>query len=186
MTESSDSQLIKDYFAGDEASFGVLVKRYLKPIYRLALRYAGEQEAAEDITQEVFIRVWRNLKKFDSDKSFKTWIFSISKNASIDFLKKKKAIPISRFEGDDGNNFIMDNLADPHQALQEVFGLRDFSGALKSALSKLSPPSRDILNLRYNNDLTFREISASLGKPLNTVKSIHRRALKALRGIVGI
>ncbi len=70
-----DEKLIADYLAGDEQSLELLIKQYLKPIYSFVSRYVGNGQEAEDITQEVFVRVWRSLKKFDQTKSFKTWVF---------------------------------------------------------------------------------------------------------------
>ena len=64
----------------------------------------GNQSEAEDITQEVFVKIWKNIKKFDQNRSFKPWIFQIAKNTSIDFLRKKKSIPFSKFENEEGGN----------------------------------------------------------------------------------
>src|SRR3989338_146778 len=96
--DRSDQQLIADYLTGDEKSLKILYGRYLKPIYSFVYRYVGGGQDVEDVTQDAFVKVWRNLKKFDQNKSFKTWIFSIAKNTAIDFLKKKKAIPFSEFD----------------------------------------------------------------------------------------
>ena len=85
--ETRDAQLVADYLNGDEQSLHLLIERYLKPVYRFVHSYVGSDLDAEDISQEVFVRAWRNLKKFDQEKSFKTWIFAIAKHASIDVLK---------------------------------------------------------------------------------------------------
>jgi RNA polymerase sigma-70 factor (ECF subfamily) len=90
-----DQDLISKYLAGDEKSLEILIEQYLKPIYSFVYRYTGSASNAEDITQDVFVRVWKNLKKFDQNKKFKTWIFSIAKNAAIDWLRKKKTISLS-------------------------------------------------------------------------------------------
>ena len=86
----SDEQLINNYLKGDEKSLEILIHRYLKPIYNFVYRYVNNKQEAEDVTQEVFVKTWRNLKKFKRNKSFKTWIFSIAKNTAIDSFKKKK------------------------------------------------------------------------------------------------
>ena len=91
----SDEQLVWDYLKSDEKSLELLIRRYLKPIYSFVYRYVGKAHDADDVTQDVFVKVWRNLKKFDREKSFKTWIFAIAKNTAFDHLKKKKAIPFS-------------------------------------------------------------------------------------------
>ena len=184
MTNNNDEILTRKYLQGDEKSLEVLILTYLKPIYSFVYRYVGNGQDAEDITQEVFVRVWRNLKKFDQNKSFKTWIFSIAKNASLDFLKKKKAIPFSEFEREDGGNIIIDTLADPSPLPPELLEKAGMARMLNEAMEKLSPQYRMVLFLRYNDHFNFREIAESLNEPLNTVKSRHRRALVMLRGLI--
>ncbi len=94
MKTYTDEQLVTNYLKGDEESLEILIKRYLRPIYSFTFRFVGDSEIVEDITQEVFVKVWRNLKKFDKNKKFKTWIFTIAKNACLDWQKKKKTLPL--------------------------------------------------------------------------------------------
>ena len=177
----SDQQLVSDYLSGDEKSLEVLFGRYLKPIYSFTYRYIGGGQDAEDVTQEAFVKAWRNLKKFDQQKSFKTWIFSIAKNAALDFLKKKKAIPFSEFENEDGENALTETLADSSPLPQELLEKADIVKILNAAIEKLSPKYRMVLFLRYNDHFTFREIAEIFGESLNTIKSRHQRAILILR-----
>lgn len=178
MQNRSDIELIAAYFKGDNESLEILIKRYLKPIYGFAYRYVGNKQDAEDITQKIFIKVWRHLKKFNRNKSFKTWIFAVAKNTAIDFLKKKKTAPFS-----EENKFI-ETLTDPAPLPQELLEKADLAQMLSLAAEKLSPQYRKVLSLRYNDYFNFREIAESLGEPLNTVKSWHRRAMIALRNLM--
>ncbi len=180
----SENELIADYLDGDEQSLELLIGQYLKPIYSFVSRYVGNSQEAEDITQEVFVRVWRNLKKFDQEKSFKTWIFSIAKNASLDHLKKKRAIPFSEFDQADGGNLVTDALADPAPLPLALLERADMAKMLNVAMEKLSPQYRMVLFLRYNDHFNFREIAESLGEPLHTIASRHRRALIKLKEIL--
>ncbi len=182
--DCSDEQLITDYLAGDEKSLEILIKRYLKPIYSFVYRYVGNGQEVEDITQEVFVKVWRNLKKFDKQKSFKTWIFSIAKNTSIDCLRKKKAVPFSNFENEAGENLLTKTLADPTLLPNEIFEQARIAEMLNAAMNQLTLKYRMVLFLRYNDHFTFREIAEVLGESLNTVKSRHRRALIQLKGLL--
>jgi len=194
--EISDQKLISLYLAGDEKSLEILFNRYLKMIYSFIYRYVGDQEAAEDVAQEVFVKVWKNLKKFNPrknrfanfklrrQKNFKTWLFKIAKNASIDFLRKKKIIPFSSFDNEDGNA-LTDTLADPAPLPDALLERQDLANLLTRALAKISFKYRAVLLLRYNNHFTFREIAESLDEPLNTIKSRHRRALIILKKILG-
>jgi RNA polymerase sigma-70 factor (ECF subfamily) len=186
MTNISDEILVKKYLAGDEKAFEILLSRYLKSIYGFIYRYVGGGQDAEDATQEVFIKAWRNLKKFNQQKSFKTWIFSIAKNTALDFLKKKKAIPFSKFENEKGENIITETLVDPSPLPQELLEKADMAQMLNVAIEKLSPKYRMVLFLRYNDHFTFREIAEIFGESLNTIKSRHQRAILILRKMLKV
>jgi len=166
MKNKDDAQLVNRYFKGDEKSLEILIKKYLKPIYGFVYKYIGNVQEAEDITQEVFVKMWRYLKKYDENKSFKTWIFSIAKNTCIDWLRKKKTIPLSEIEAGESDNF---------------FERVSISQLLESATEKLLPKYRTVLSLYYNDNLNFREIAERLEESSNTVKSRHRRALIMLK-----
>lgn len=176
--EIDDKKIIQQYLQGDEKSLEILIAKYLKPIYSFVYKNIGGINEAEDITQEVFVRVWKNLKKFDQNKSFKTWIFTIAKNASIDFLRKKKSIPFSRFENEKGQNPLTENIAAPSLNLLEVLNNKD---VVKTAISGLSGEEKKIIKLRHDKNLTFREIAELLKESVNTVKSKYRRAILFMR-----
>jgi RNA polymerase sigma factor (sigma-70 family) len=170
-----DNSLIKEYLKGDEGSLEILIKRHLKSVYGFVYGRIGNSQEAEDITQEVFVRAWKNLKKFDRQKNFKSWIFAIAKNASIDFLRKKKTIPFSAFEDEEGNNFVTDKLID-----KNIFPENE----LAYAVEKLPPKYRDVVSMHNDKLFTFKEISKTLGESINTVKSRYRRALINLKRII--
>lgn len=183
-----DNQLIVNYLDGHEESLELLIKKYLKPIYSFVYRYIGNAQEAEDITQEVFVKVWKSLDKFDQQKNFKTWVFVIAKNTAFDHLRKsrsasgwKKEIPFSKFENETGKNIILETLTDPSPLPKELLERTDATRVLSLAMNRLSPKYRMVLFLRYNDHFTFREIAASLEDSLNTVKSRHRRALIQLK-----
>ena len=184
MKAYTDKQLVTNYLKGDERALEILIKQYLKPIYSFTFRFVGNGQEAEDITQEVFLKVWRNLKKFDQKKKFKTWIFSIAKNTSIDFLKKKKTIPFSEFENEEGKNKFIERLTDPASLPEELFKRIGIEEMFDAIINQLSPKYRMVLFLRYNDYFTFREIAETLGEPLNTIKSQHRRALIRLKKLL--
>ena len=184
MSMASDQQLIMNYLAGDEKSLEILIHSYLKPIYNFVYRYVSSEQEAEDITQEVFVRAWRNLKKFDQKKKFKTWIFSIAKNASIDSLKKKKAIPFSEFENEKGKNILIEQLASLAPLPDKLFEQASIGKIVNTAMNHLTPKYRMVLFLRYNDHFTFREIAEALREPLDTIKSRHRRSIILLKKLL--
>src|ERR1700733_2556258 len=98
MNELSDNDLVLQYRSGNKKAFEALVERYFAHVFNFITRYTSDQVAAEDIVQETFVKVWKNIKKFDETKNFKSWLFTIARNTSLDWLRKKKAVPFSSFE----------------------------------------------------------------------------------------
>jgi len=184
MTDNEDQNLITRYFQGEEKALENLIQKYLRPIFNFVYRFTNNTQDAEDLTQEVFVRVWQNLKRLDRQRSFKTWLFSVAKNAAIDFLRKKKVLYFSEFEDKKGNNPIIDSLADPSPLPQEIFECQSIAADLNRVIGKLPPQYRLILLLHYNDHFTFQEIAETTGEPLNTIKSRHRRALIFLKELL--
>ncbi len=184
MQNCSDKQLVANYLKDDEKSLEILIKRYLKPIYGFVYRRIGNPYDAEDVTQDVFVKVWRNIKRFKRQKNFKTWIFSIAKNTCIDFYRKKKTIPFSDFENEKGENMLTKTLVDTASLPDKLFKQTGITRLLQSAIEKLLPKYRLVLSLYYNDNFNFREIAKILKEPLNTIKSRHRRALIMLKRIL--
>ena len=195
MSQSSDEQLIAEYVRGDFEALTALFERYLKPIYQFVYRYVHNVPDAEDITQEVFIKVWKHSRKFDQKKRFKTWIFAIAKNTALDFLKKsrsasggKKIVPFSELEHAEGEGIgegsMLDTLADPAPLPPEVLARADITQVLKEAVDQLPFDARTVLFLYYYDHFNFREIAETLGQSIDTVKSRHRRALFRLKELL--
>lgn len=181
--EHTDRQLIERHRMGDLEAFPLLMKRYLKPIYHFAFHFTREEGSAEDIAQETFIKAWKHLDRFNAEKKFKTWIFAIAKNTAYDYLKKKKTIPFSSFEDDDGENPI-EAIDDENLLPDSLFEKKEIAATLAQALEQISPPNRAILTLRYLEDFSLEEISEILDEPYNTIKSRHGRALKSLKDVI--
>lgn len=187
MPEVTDEQLVAEYLAGDEKALEILIARYLRPIYSFVYRYAGNGADAEDIAQEVFVKLWRHIKKFDQQKKFKTWLFSIAKNSALDFIKKKKTLTFSDFAWRDEagkGNLLLDTLADEALLPPAILEQDEMKQTISLAVAKLAAKYRLIISLHYHSQLTFQEIADSLGEPIDTVKSRHRRALIHLRKLL--
>lgn len=180
--ETTDTQLILESIAGKDESYAELVSRHLSGVYKFAYRYVRDAADAEDVAQETFLRAWKHLKKFDTTKNLRTWLFTIAKNTALDMLKKKKPLAFSKITEAESE---LESFLAPYVAtgeLAEVTLDRKFlKGDIDAALAKLPPAYRAVLALRYNEYLKFREIAATLGEPIDTVKSKHRRGLALLR-----
>lgn len=181
MDNLSDEQLVEKYLQGDKSALEFLISRYLKVIYNFAYHYAGNSADAEDITQDAFLKVWKNIRKFDLQKKFKNWIFEITKNTAIDLSRKKKIIPFSCFEGENGENFLIETLCDKNPLPLEICEKKYLSAQLTSSLEKVSPQGKKIIFMHLNEDLTFKEIAGILGESINTIKSRYRRAILELK-----
>jgi RNA polymerase sigma-70 factor, ECF subfamily len=179
MDKITDEQLIRDYLRGDEKSFEFLIQRYLKQIYNFAFYKVGQRQEAEDITQEIFLKVWKNAKKFDCQRNFRAWVFAIANNTCMDFFKKKKPFLFSQI-GENGAD-IIDVICDFSDKSLDFFEKIDAKRAFASILERLSPMNRKIITERYEEGLTFREIAEATGEPLNTIKSRHRRIIASLK-----
>ncbi len=179
--EQSDEQLVRAYQSGNPEAFEILVRRYLSSIYRLAYRFNNNQHEAEDITQEVTLKLWKHLPSLDPTKSLKGWIFRVARNVCVDRLRKQKTVPFSTFDDDDGNNSLEESLTDPLPLADEQLDKQELSIAMKSALQSLPAQYRIVLSLRYDEGLKLSQIADSLEVPLETIKSQHRRAIILLR-----
>ncbi len=182
--QPTDEELIEAHLKGDGSAFPALVGRYLDQAYDLALRLGGGDDA-NDITQEAFIKAWRNLKRYRREAaSFRTWMFAILRNTAIDFARKKSrkgSSPFSAFDTEDGGNRLLETLPDDAPQPDDLFAEAESKEALERALAALPFRAREVLLLKYFEDMTFDEIGRALGEPLNTVKSRHRRALALVR-----
>ena len=181
--EVKDEELVSNTILEVEGAFDELVHRYTTPIYNFAYRLTGNIEYAEDITQETFIKVWKNIKKYKSEYAFKSWIFTIARNTTTDFLRKKKSILFSNLDTPEGSSFESNIKDEEILPLESLMKLED-TEYLNNTLKKLPTDYQSVLLFHYQNDLTFEEISKIMNRPLNTVKSWHRRALIKLREIL--
>jgi RNA polymerase sigma-70 factor (ECF subfamily) len=182
--EQTDAELIQATIDGDAGSFSVLVGRYSRDVYGFAFFMAKNASDAEDVAQETFVKVWKNLKKFKPDQRFKSWLLAITRNTTIDYIRKRRHAVFSDFDDEEGSNAIIETLADEERLADEVAELAESAEDTADAVKKLPDIYRSVLALRYEGGLSFEEISKILKKPVNTVKSQHRRALIALRKII--
>ena len=181
MENFSDQELIEKYINGDEKSFEFLLSRYLNIIYNFVYKYSRDKDEASDITQETFLKVWKNIKKINQKQNFRSWLFTIAKNTALDYLKKKKTIAFSQFEGIEGKNYFIDNIKDNSILPSEIVESKITKNLLKKATENLSSKYKEVLSLYYFKDLNFREISEVTKEPLNTIKSRHKRAIMHLK-----
>lgn len=161
-----------------------IIKAYLKPVYSFVRRLSGDANEAEDITQEVFLKVWKNLDRYDPQQDFKAWLFAIARNTTIDWLRKRRPVLFSSLDQTEENDNFADNLVDQEPLPAELFERAELAQILTEALAQLSLDQRTVILLHLEQDLTFEVITQIVDRPLNTVKSQYRRGLIALRQIL--
>ncbi len=179
----SDEQLVVNFRAGNESALKELIDRYLKPLYNFTFQLVRDENVAQDLVQEVFVKMWKHLASFDQNKKFSTWLYAIAKNTAYDWLKKKKALPFSVFESADGSNFLEiiedQNFSNSTQLWQQMDNAQD----AQQFLDALSPEMKTIFLLHFQQGFSLAEIAEILGTPTNTVKSQFRRTLLSLRNL---
>lgn len=161
---------------GDAEAFRQLVEAYQTPAYRLAARMCGP-DSAEDVTQEAFLAAWRALPEFRGDCRFSTWLYRLVSNAAIDFLRREKK---HRDTGDVDDLELPDGGPSP----QEQAERSDTRDAVRRALDRLSPEHRQVLLLRFMQELDYGEIARALDVSEGTVKSRINRAKSKLREVL--
>ena len=181
-----DAELVAAAKDGDDAAIEALVKKYLPPALRLATRLAGDAALAEDIAQEAFVKAWRNLGKYDVAKPFAPWMLAITRNAALDALRKRRAVPFSALspEGGEDDLDFAGTLASEEPLPEEVFARAESDRTVAAALARLPERDRAVLTLRYEDGLSFEDIASVMKAPMNTVKSWHRRAQARLRALL--
>lgn len=181
----NDEDLITAYVGGDDGAFEWLVERHLRSVYSFVFRLVGNEKDAEDIVQETFLKVWKNLKNYSRESAkFKTWLMRIARNTAVDYLRKKRHVPFSKLEGDNEESWIAENLPDEQPLPDELLAHKGDVEELERVVLKLSPIYREVLILYYGSDLTFEEVSVISEVSVNTIKSRHRRAVAELRKLL--
>lgn len=180
-----DETLIRQAAAGDHNAFASLLARYQKPVYNLALRMTGSPDDALDLSQEAFLRAWRGLSSYRFDASFSTWLYRLTGNVCIDFLrrrKKEKTTPLYYTDEENEEHA----LSLPHSApgTEDQVLLRLERSQVAAALAKLEPEYRQALILRVIDGLSYAEIAAVLDVPAGTVKSRIARAREKMRRLL--
>ena len=183
MNNLSENEIIRKVLGGDANAFEELVLRHEKTVYNIALRMTGSEDDAADMTQETFIKAYNNLSSFKSDSKFSTWIYRITTNVCLDFLRAKSRRPqVSLTVADaDDDSFeqqleIPDSADDPEQQLMKKLSMQ----SLNDGLRRLPDKQRQILVMRELGGLSYAEIGKALSLDEGTVKSRIFRARKNL------
>lgn len=184
MPELTDKELIESTLNGNDYSFSQLVNRYQDLIYTLSVRITKNEQIAEEVAQDAFIRAYKSLKSFEHKSKFSTWLYKIAYNLSLNALKKEnrskeifsdRELPESEKSG---------MLSGNYQSLLDIADSENISQILAKCIDELPPEYGSVLTLFHLNQLKYEEIAEITGKPIGTVKSYIFRGRYLLRELI--
>lgn len=182
-TSEDDEVLVARILDGDEDLFGSLVRRYQTRVHAHVTRMIGHREDALDLTQEIFLKVFQALPRFNPEYKFSTWLFRIAGNAAIDHLRKRrpKVVPLDPPETDSAGRVSSAEYSssdlDPYGLLRNV----ERGRAIAEAIAELPLEFRELIALRHFVGLSYEEIAEIKSMPLGTVKNKLFRARAVLK-----
>ena len=171
--EKSDEALMLQFQTGDLHSFDTLVKRWEKPLLNYCYRMVNDIALAEDLRQEVFLRIYRSAKKYRPTAQFSTWLYRIATNLCLDTLAKqqrRKETPIAAYLESESEGFD-ERLIDPSDAPDAAVVKKETESRVRSALASLPEDQRGVVIMRHYNGMKFHEIATIVERPISTVKS---------------
>ncbi len=175
----ADGELVSSAIAGREDGFEELVRRYQRPISAYVYRMVGNYEVALDLTQEVFIKVYKSLARYRPEFKFSTWIYKIAHNAAVDHLRRHAVREQALVSGDsDQREIPIDSgWLTPEQESEK----KERRAEIESVVQRLPAPYKELILLRHSHDLSYDEIVEVTGLPLGTVKNRLFRAREVMR-----
>lgn len=165
----SDAELVRRCRAGDSAAWEQIVHEYSRRVYNLAYRFTGRHEAAEDLTQDVFVRVYRSLEQYDPQAGdLSNWLMRLARNLIIDDYRRRGRTPTELGEDLSDHEYHLESqLSRPDRGVERQERARQ----VHAAIAKLQPELRECVILRDIEELTYQEIVEILKIPIGTVKS---------------
>lgn len=173
MQEPHDKDLVKRCLKGDQKAFEILLDRYQKPIYNVALRMVNDVDDAADLTQTVFIKAYENLRSYNDRYKFFSWLYRIAVNTSLNFLEQKKR-----------RDLLGDRDIPQEPGVEAELEASERVQKLEDAILELRPEYRIVIVLRHFHDLSYEEMSQILDIPEKKVKSRLFSARQMLREIL--
>ena len=184
-SQAEDLELLENINKGSQAAYNRLQKKYYKIVLSLIRKMIKDEDDAEDLTQESFIKAFGALDSFNKNYNFSSWLFRIASNHCIDFLRKKRfqTISINQPVNNDEDEQYIEIKDDTYQPEITVMN-EERKIALNNAIDELPENYQKIIKMRHEMDMDYKEISQKLDMPLGTVKAHLFRARKALLEIL--
>lgn len=175
MTPQTDLELIEVFRQGNVEGFNELVRRYQQKVYWIARRIVGSHDDADDVVQDVFIRVYNALKTFRSESGFYTWLYRITINVALNFLRTRKGKSFFRFEE------LVEQPRSEEEQPDEQMEKSEYQKALEHAIERLPAKQKLVFTMRYFDDMSYDEIAGILHKSVGGLKANYFHALKKVQ-----
>jgi RNA polymerase sigma-70 factor (ECF subfamily) len=179
MDTDEDNKIIAQILSGDQQAYAYLVDKYKGPVYSLVYRMTGHHQETDDLAQEIFIRTYRSLKKYDINRNFFPWLYSIALNVLRNYQKKRNPIQIAA----EKTIFRNREVAEPHNP-EVIVDQMEQSRHLAAKIQTLPDRQREAVVLRYYQDLAFKDIANILDISLSTAKMRVYRGLEKLADLL--
>ena len=179
---SVEAGLVRRCLAGDEKAYRELVEMYQGQVFSLALRMVRRREDAEDATQETFVRMFRALERYDTNRPFAAWLMTIASRLCIDQIRRRRVNPVSLTQQEPGSDEAHEmDVEDPGPGPDEITSHSEEERRSNELIQSLPPHYRVVVVLRHLQDLSYEEIAEALNLPLGTVKARIHRAREILK-----
>ncbi len=176
----ADNTLIQQVLRGSRPAFQQLVERYQNYVFTIALKVVRTREEAEEVAQDVFLKVYQQLSTFEEKSKFSTWLYTIAYRTAIDYARRKRPEAHSLDDGDSYLQLEDKQGVNPAEALQR----EDLKDQLSEAISRLKPVDAAIVTLFYLNDASVKEIAEITALSVSNVKTKLHRLREALRQLL--
>jgi RNA polymerase sigma-70 factor, ECF subfamily len=187
LRQSDDSTVVSAFLGGEERAFQELVERYQTRLLNFIYRTIGDRDRAEDLVQEVFIRVYRHLHRFDRSKKFSTWVYTIASNLAKNELRNRSRSPLVLFQTMQGSSEEEDRpvqFEDTTSRPDDMYRKRHLRELVEQTVSQLPEHHRQVFVLRELEGKSYEEIAEITDCNLGTVKSRLNRARSAFAAII--
>ena len=172
--QGNESEWLINAQDGDSQAFTFLMEAYEKPVYNLCYRMLGNAQDAEDAAQETFLRAYLSLRRYDSNRSFATWLLSIAAHYCIDQIRKRKIQIVSMEE------LPVPDLPEPSPGVEVNLGRKEEQKKIRAVLADLDPLDRAAIVMFYWYDFSYEEICQALSMSMSALKSRMHRARRAM------
>lgn len=177
MQEKSDFELISEFKNGNQEAFNLLVRKYQKKVYWIARKMLGNHDDADDVVQDVFVKIFKSLKDFRNESSFYTWVYRITVNFSISFLRRKKMFDLIKFDEAFPATLKVNTNDNPIVSIEN----QEMNTIIEQAIAQLPNKQKKVFILRYYNELPYEEISKILKTSVGGLKANYFHALKNIK-----